>query len=378
MAGNSRLRQRLGSVGLLVAGTLVAVLLAEVLLRVRARLEDRGLLTPHLELPPDPLPEHPASLGGIIKRSPDPLLLYDLRPHLRVIYENARVTTSAEGVRNPAHPTAPPARSFRLVGIGDSFMFGLGVADGETYLARLESALNAERPGASPACAVEVVNLGVPGYNTVMEVTALERKGLAYRPDLVVIEFISNDFDLPNFVWRARDVTTLRRSFLWDLAGDAWRSRQRGRRARAGVEPLEEAAQDGTPDGIRFVSDPARVAPEHAALVGWTAHERAMRRLARLAREHRFEVVLMGWDVHPEEERVRGLGRELGFHVLDLHGRLSRYVRKQGYASYQESPLARRRWDNHPSAAGHEVISRFLADFLREEKLLPPDRACGP
>jgi len=47
---------------------------------------------------------------------------------------------------------------------------------------------------------VEVINFGVPGYNTAQEANLLEDVVAAWDPDLVVLQFCGNDFQLPNFI----------------------------------------------------------------------------------------------------------------------------------------------------------------------------------
>jgi len=357
-------RARLALVALLAAGTLLALALPEAALRLQAHFEDRGLLTRELDLPPDPEPGHPISLAGIIRRSPNPRLVYELRPGLAVTFEGAPVAINAAGYRGPLH-SAESTGSFRIVGLGDSFMFGFGVADQQAYLARLESRLNR----AAPTPRVEVVNLAVPGYNTVMEVEALERKGVAYHPDVVLIEFISNDFDLPNFVWRARDVWSLDESYLFGFVRQRLRM-LRGRRPAASRDVLVAAPKDA-PEDPHFARDPSRIPAEYAALVGWDAYQAAMRRLAELARTHHFSVVLMAWDAIPEEQQVRRLSTRLGFHVLNLGPRVEEYLRANGLRVRETSPLVRGSGDNHPSALGHELVSEWLEAFLRAQHLLP-------
>lgn len=349
---------------LAVVATLVGTLVLEAGFRMRMALEDRGLLTPDLELPPDPLPDHPAALVQIIRRSADPRMIYELRPNLRVLYEGALVTTNRHGQRGREHEPARKSGTFRIVGVGDSFMFGFGVADGETYLERLEDRLNS-----SHGSGHEVVNLAVPGYNGAMEVAALERKGLAFHPDLVIIEFVSNDFDLPNFIWLPRDPWTLRRSFLSAFVRERWgRLSGRFRPPRTG---LTDAPWEGDLATGRFAGDRARVPSQYAALVGWEGYEAALRALARMAGQQGFSVVLLGWNAVPEEARVRELAGSLGFRVLDLQPRLARYLKRHGHAEYLGSPLAQGSANNHPSALGHDLIAQWLHACLLEERLLP-------
>src|SRR5262249_20298303 len=60
------------------------------------------------------------------------------------------------------------ARGRRILGIGDSFTFGPGVRDEDTFLRRLESSL--ARGGGK----VEVLNAGIEGFSTADEVAYLE------------------------------------------------------------------------------------------------------------------------------------------------------------------------------------------------------------
>ena len=43
----------------------------------------------------------------------------------------------------------------------------------------------------------EIINTGVPGYNTVMEVATMRAKGLALEPDIVILNVVTNDLNLP-------------------------------------------------------------------------------------------------------------------------------------------------------------------------------------
>jgi hypothetical protein len=77
-----------------------------------------------------------------------------------------------------------PAGRTRIVMLGDSIAFGHGVRDGETFSALLESR--------DPR--FDVVNLAVEGYGTDQELLRLEREGLGYAPDVVILNFcLTND-----------------------------------------------------------------------------------------------------------------------------------------------------------------------------------------
>jgi len=100
------------------------------------------------------------------------------------------VKFNSRGLRGPEVAIPKPADTFRVLVLGDSVVEGAQVAYEETMAARLGPAL-AEQAGGRR---VEAVNAGVAGFGTGQQLLFLEREGLAYQPDLVVLVFtIAND-----------------------------------------------------------------------------------------------------------------------------------------------------------------------------------------
>ena len=103
--------------------------------------------------------------------------------------------TNSNGFRGREFQQKKAADVYRIAGIGDSVMMGWGVGQDETYLARLETLLNRRLgPGR-----VEVLNFAVSGYNTIQEYYVLKDVALAYQPDLIILGYVGNDFEGPNF-----------------------------------------------------------------------------------------------------------------------------------------------------------------------------------
>jgi hypothetical protein len=100
-----------------------------------------------------------------------------------------RVVTNALGFRDPRLPGPKPARTTRIVALGDSFTQGYGVEEEEAYPRRLERLLDARGPGRRH----EVINLGVPGACPLDYLAHLEEVGLAYEPDVVLVGVMAND-----------------------------------------------------------------------------------------------------------------------------------------------------------------------------------------
>ena len=240
--------------------------------------------------------------------------------------------------------------TFRIVGIGDSWTFGHGVADDETFLAVLGARLNgdgARRP-------FEVVNTGVPGYNTAMEVEVLADRGLAYEPDVVVLQYCANDLDLPNFIADADDYFSCTKSFLIERVALALR----------GVDRLVRRPLVGAPlrDPFYRENDPDRVPARYRDLVGLPAFDAAMARLARLAVERDFDVVVVGDARLPEH--VRAAAARHGFPLLEAAERIERHMREHGIERFLGSELSVSATDPHGSAITHRLIGELLAERL--------------
>lgn len=98
------------------------------------------------------------------------------------------VAVNELGMRDgPAVPK--PAGVRRVLMLGDSFVFGVGVELEDS----LPKALARRLAAAAPEAPVEVLNAGVPGYSPFQELHALERLAPIIEPDLVVLVFFIGD-----------------------------------------------------------------------------------------------------------------------------------------------------------------------------------------
>ena len=74
----------------------------------------------------------------------------------------------------------------RIIGVGDSVMWGAGVNGEDSFLGILERKLNM-------SSMQEVFNGGVVGYSTYQELLYLEKYALPLRPDIVLVNHCAND-----------------------------------------------------------------------------------------------------------------------------------------------------------------------------------------
>lgn len=148
------------------------------------------------DAPSDPMVRS-ANLRAIINPHPDNRIIFELAPNLNLTFQKVPVRTNSCGMRGPEVERPKPANRFRIAILGDSFTFGWGVKEEESFASRLQAELN-ERSGSKVQ--FEVLNFGTPGYSTFQEVYSFLEKGLEFQPDYVLVFFIQNDFGLPFFV----------------------------------------------------------------------------------------------------------------------------------------------------------------------------------
>lgn len=272
---------------------------------------------------------------------------------------------NADGFRGPAVPREKPPSTFRLLFLGDSFTFGEGVDDDQTFAALVTAGLN-RRAG---SLRYDGINAGVSGYNTRDEVVYLRERWLAYGPDLVVLTFYLNDaYDDDRFAplimgrgagLLGQDVAVPSQLLRWLVArvGGWWQARQ--------VREIY----------ISQFSGRALVEGQD-----WDASRHALKEAAELLRGRGIPLVLVLfpelWDLtdsHPFAAvyaTVEQYARKLGIPVLNLF---------DTFRGQDARTLWVHAGDHHPNPRAHrmaaDAIGRFLATV---PALAAPEPAVGP
>lgn len=122
-------------------------------------------------------------------------LTYSSRYDRPVLVPNAQIQTGIEhisinskGFVGPEFTQQKSPNSFRVIALGDSCTFAGGWYE-TTYSGMLQSLLNSGSGGRR----VEVINAGIPGYNSEFALARLRDELLTYQPDLVSIYIGWND-----------------------------------------------------------------------------------------------------------------------------------------------------------------------------------------
>lgn len=279
----------------------------------------------------------------IVRLSGNDRIIFELIPGVTGSFRGSPLAVNSAGFRGPVLPETKLAGTVRIAGIGDSVMFGWGVREAETYLARLSARLAHDYPDV----AWEWVNSGVPGYNTAMEVETLKHRLVAYEPDLVVVGVCNNDLDLPSFIRNERAYLTLGRSYLY-----TW--------ARGVIKGLARPPDDRLQKASR-VEDPPEM---YRDLAGVDAYRRSMQELTELAAAHDFSVVLF---THARlRDELRSMTNEFGLPMIEGQNSLEAYMEEYGIEEYIGSVLTLNDDDPHPSPLGHELAMNDLYDYLRK------------
>ncbi|MCP4683043.1 MAG: hypothetical protein GY864_11975 [Desulfobacterales bacterium] len=131
---------------------------------------------------------------------------------------------NASGFRGPEFKMEKKPGIQRIMVIGDSFTFGMGVNWEDAYPTRLERILNEKkRP-------CEVINCGVIAHHMWQHDEMLRGKVLSYKPDLIILGLYQDDISasVPPFIMSAdyqgvnifknnKDQGFMTRFFLWNV-----------------------------------------------------------------------------------------------------------------------------------------------------------------
>ena len=314
----------------MAAGTALGLLAAEILLRVLALAPDVGYVD-----------------EGRFRLSANPRIGYDMVPFMTHPGGGGRYDfhgpANSMGFRDREHPRHAHRGTYRILVLGDSIGEGLRVEeDARIFPAVLEARLRGLGLDA------EVLNFSVNGYNTLQEVELLKEKGLAYRPDLVLLEYCLNDTSRID----GGILATLRES-----------DRSTCRRTVNAARLTPWLGQSALYRFVRY-----RVfAPDHPAdddgLLNRDSVEEALQELHHLAEEEGFAVLvavfprLDALDPYPfraDHALVRSRAAYQGFSFEDL---LPAFL---ACSHTGDGPVGFDAF--HPTERGHDCAARAIAD----------------
>jgi hypothetical protein len=277
-----------------------------------------------------------------------------------------RLTTNAEGMRIHRPATTPLAPGeHRVVCSGDSFTFGSGVADDETFCARLEQ----EIPG------IRTLNLAQRGYGNDQMYLRYRRDGVRYPHQLHLFNFIWADLErmtMTSFLGYEKPVVRVRdgRLVAENVPVPEWGGWSRWTDAMALLprirlmQLLRERVD---------LSDSAKMARVDAQVM--EPLEAIFRDLARLGKEHGSAVVLVYLPAPPDlvpgpwdarRAKLAALARKTGVRFVDLTDEIRQVPADSvDWLFITVNALPVRGSSGHYTPQGHAWVAKHLAEHLR-------------
>jgi len=258
------------------------------------------------------------------------------------------------GFRDDEFLVQKPAGEFRVLALGDSFTYGMGVQAHDNWPTVLERMLQADRGGA-----VQVINAGMASGNGARSAAEyapwLEREGMGFAPDMVVLGFCLNDISdgipMLSYLPPAYQPTFFGVSRILDSL--VMRARLRAARMedrKSAIDALIDA-------------EPKR----------WLQVQEGMQKLQQLCLAAKIPFVVAVFPMISQLDGQYPYGR--------IHEMVATFCLARGIHCVDLLPAFRGRadqslWvhftDQHPNDVGHQIMAEQIFTFLRAQQLLPP------
>lgn len=287
-------------------------------------------------------PETAKYLDTMIHEEP---IGYRNRPGLDGTFYNVPVRINSLGMRD-REVYAKSTNEFRVLVVGDSFPFGIGVPYEESLPKQMEILLN---KNSSSERHYRTLNMGVPSYNTEQELIQIEEIGLSLDPDLVILLFSKNDIERKKWVFEKRSTwyaNASQRSYAISLLFVLFRQ-------------LRSAV--GHPEDLISIGEYRAESPR------WRAIERSLESINKHCVERRipFAVITSFKELGVEFRMVSGVGERAGFPVKNLSPTDDSRWQQDDPIKYANS-----RVDSHPNSAGNRVLATLYWEYLDSSGLL--------
>ena len=269
----------------------------------------------------------------------DSLLGWRNIPNWRATTRGKKLSINSRGLRGREITYDKPAGVNRILVLGDSFIWGYGVADEEVLTEVLAERL---QKGSGH---YEVLNGGVSGWGTDQEYLFLKEEGFRYRPDIVVLAFfIVND---PTNNSYSRQYNLQKPVFLnLDLElGNVPVPKPRT------SAPVIESATDPVDLTLAIIRALGRSCSEHGCRLVVMKFGNFLR-----AGDPRWQAVSARFE--------DGIKKQAGLPYLDADAEyIARKITPQELLEGND--------DGHWNAYGHRVSAEILHEFLKAHKLTP-------
>lgn len=260
------------------------------------------------------------------------------------------VDINQHGFRDLDFPVQKQPREFRVLAIGDSFTFGLGLPLELTWPQRLEALLQPAHTGPS-----QVINGGFAGANFDPDGYSrwLASDGTQFAPDLVLVGFCLNDMGPVPLL----SYPTVPRTPVLGGASHLLDEIVRGLRQRAARNEDRSALLEQLGLVRNFVQ--------------WQASQRGLQAMQKLTAASGVPMVVVVFPMLTELERqpfaplhamVREFCAQNDIRCLDL---------QDAFAGFADEALWVHPTDQHPNHVATKIIAERVYEYLLAQRLIP-------
>ncbi len=292
------------------------------------------------------------------------------------------IEINARGFRDIERPLEKPAGKQRIAILGDSFTFGMAVNIDDTYVSQLEQLLKPDYSG------IEVLNFGVIGYTTWQYLDLLERKVMAYQPDLIVVGIFLDDLTLSvhpstkSADWKPRNPFEDKNSINYKTRNirlvnsfrnlnSLFEARYRYKRGHKYLQGIEERKWSTGPE------NPGDAL--HAAQYGklpksyYSDFDRAIKRMRVITKAHKIPMLILyipdASQLHDQDRQhanrfVKTVSDSAGIEFVDATPEFEKVDDPRELYLF---PM-----DAHTSPEGHRIMTEALAGRIISKELLKP------
>jgi lysophospholipase L1-like esterase len=308
--------------------------------------------------------------------TPHPYLSYYPTPN----YKKGLTSHNSLGYRNDEFPLKKPDGVFRIVALGGSSTYDVSINDNQkTFTAQLEKLLNGEYGYHN----VQVINAGVPGYNSWESLGNLEFRVLDLEPDLVIIYEGVNDVHARLVVPSAYRGDDLGRRQAWQVPHvPLWEHSALLRIVSRSLNLTRQVSVDDFASAPTYVSwpfesrlqefdlDPAEILKKNPPIY----FQRNLENMIAIAKEHNVQILFSTWAHSPYlHDYASEAYYQQGFRenndvvkaVATSHG-----IPLFDFASVM--PQDAKYWADgrHVNEAGASVKARLFAEYIHDHGLI--------
>jgi lysophospholipase L1-like esterase len=250
------------------------------------------------------------------------------------------------GFRGPEANLVKEKGKIRIVGLGDSQIFGQGVEWGDTFLEQLKGELTS-----STKTVFETINFGKCGWNTLSEQEFFLKQGVNYKPDILILLFTLNDPEFDGYflkpIFNSKvEVRYLWRSHLYFFMVKVYNQLK---------YPYNEYIQDLFKDGSETAKY-CRMALNNISIVCRNNNIKPVLVITPIFKD------LKNYPFLEAHKKAREWGESCNFYVIDLLPEFAP-LSKTG----KEFRVSAEDW--HPNKEGHKIIAQAVAREILKNNL---------